>query len=113
MSMLPVERSAVVDFPTRRVGLALRRLEDRTVVRIVNAQAESVVAAEKIHELHRVAGSAVVDHAMLTRRREAAAAGDPLLLDDTKLFVDVVKLGSAEVLSDLVDRYRREGRCSR
>jgi hypothetical protein len=93
--------------PTRK---SLARLEQRTLVRLANIQTESYVQTEKIREVGHVAREAMTDQAMLHGWAKTLAAGDPLLQEDLRFFLDMARLGKGEILADLVETYCRESR---
>lgn len=92
---------------TRRT---LVRLEYETVIRVATVRAEGIVQGEKMAEVDRLARRAMTEHAMLHHFGAAVAAGDAFIADDNRFFIDLAKVGKGILLSDLIDKYSREGR---
>ncbi len=108
-----------LDLPTRQAGWtrhprqtsrALASLEQRTVVRLADVQAEGLVAVEKTRELDHLTRTAMGGQAMPRRWADTLAAGDPFVADDLKYFTDLARMAKGEVIADTVDIYCREGR---
>lgn len=93
-----------------RTARALTVIEHTTLVRLAQVEADGVIATDKVHEIHHAAREGVTDYAMLYHYATAASGGDPVLLDELRLIKETARLGSAEVLADLVDTYCRESR---
>lgn len=93
-----------------RTGRALVSVGYETSVRLAHVQAEGIIATDKVHEINHTAREGVTDYAMLYHYATAASGGDPVLLDELRLMKETARLGSAEVVADLVDTYCRESR---
>lgn len=93
-----------------RLRRELSRLGAETVVRVAQTQSTGIVQTEKAHEIDSLAREAMTGQALLTRHRQALAAGDPLMDDDLRFFSDLAKVGKGEVIADTVSSYCRESR---
>ncbi len=101
------QQPAVVD---RRTGRELTKVEREALVRVANVRAESYVQTEKIQELDHLAREAMTGQAMLHQWSATLSQNDPFVADDLKLFVDVAKMGKAEIIADTVTNFCRESR---
>ncbi len=95
---------------SRRTSRALTNLEERTLLRFADVQAEGFVAVEKTKEIDRLTREAASGHAMLLRWCDTLAAGDPFVADELKFFTDIARMGKGEIIADTIDTYCREGR---
>jgi hypothetical protein len=93
--------------PRRVQGLTTRAIDARTALRAASVDAESEVAAEKLHALDRLASVGMTGQLLLAHLRATLAGSDPLLDDELKLFTDVAKLGKAEVIADVINRFQQ------
>lgn len=93
-----------------RTRRALAALEERTLVRLADVQAEGYVAVEKGKEIDRLAREALTGQSLLRRWADTLAAGDPFLADELRFFSDLARLGKGEIIADTVDTFCREGR---
>lgn len=91
----------------RRTAVYLRQLDRQTLRRLADIQAEAITTAAKFREIDHLAQVAMFGQAMLSRVREAMAAGDPFLLDELRVYGDVARIGKVETLADFVHRMRR------
>ena len=69
-----------------------------------------MVQVEKMHEIDRLAREAMTGQAMLSHWAATLAQGDAFVADDLKLFIDVAKMGKAEIIADTISDYCQEGR---
>lgn len=95
---------------SRQTGRVLANLEQRTLVRLADVQAEGYVAVEKTREIDHLTRTAMGGQAMLRRWADTLAAGDPFLADELKFFTDIARMGKGEIIADTIDTYCREGR---
>lgn len=110
VSARPVAGSAIGASLPARTRRAVANIEHRTIVRTATVQSEGMVATEKVHEINHVAREGVTDYAMLYHYATAASGGDPMLLDELRLYKETARLGGAEIVAELVDTYCREAR---
>lgn len=94
----------------RQTSRALTRLEAATALRVAQARSDGMVAQEKAAEVSELARSAMFSQAMLVQHQNALAGADPVLHAELGQFVTLARLGQAEIISDLVGTYCREGR---
>lgn len=94
----------------RRAVRQLQQIRRQTAIRSAAVVGHSIVQNEKVHEVDRLARTAMAGQAMLNRWAATLAAGDPFIADEMKVFSDIAKLGKAQVLADTVDDFGREGR---
>jgi hypothetical protein len=92
---------------SRRTERTLSRLSDHTLVAIAEVQAEGLVQNERLHEIDRLARSAMTGQAMLAKWRDTLAAGDPFLTDELRFFTDVARMGKGEVIANTIDCFTR------
>lgn len=95
------------DRPTSRALTAIQR---NTLVRLASVQGHALVQVEKIHEIDRLAREAMGGQAMLSHWAATLAQGDAFVADDLKLFIDIAKMGKAEIIADTISDYCQEGR---
>jgi hypothetical protein len=95
---------------SRRASRALAALEDRTIIRQADVQAEGLVQGAKTREVDHLARTAMTGQAMLARWAQTLAGGDPFIADDLKFFSDLAKMGKGEIIADTIDTYCRQGR---
>ncbi len=91
---------------TRPTARALQALDHQTVMRLAAVQSAGLVQAEKLHEIDRLAETAMVGQTMLARWRETLAGADPMLQDELRFFTDVARLGKGEVIVDTISSLR-------
>jgi hypothetical protein len=89
------------------VTRGLESAQGKTVIRAADVHNEAIVAAEKVDELTFTAWKAMCNHAMLDGWSNQLAGDNPALADDLRFYKDMARLGSGEVIADLVDRFRR------
>lgn len=95
---------------SRRTSRTLTNLQERTLLRVADVQAEGYVAVEKTKEIDRVAREAMSGQAMLRKWADVLSTGDPTIAADLLFFTDMAKLGKGEIIADTVDSFCREGR---
>ena len=91
----------------RRLSRSLSVLERATVLKVASVQASAIVQTEKMHEVDRLARSAMAGQAMLAQWASTLAHGDPFIADELKFFTDVARIGKAEIIADTVASYGR------
>lgn len=107
----PMVGSGYPDRPLpRRTCRALEAVERQSLVRVARVTAHGVVQSTKEREIDNLARDAMTGQAMLAKWAATLAQGDPFILDDCKLFGDLAKLGKAEIISDTISDFGREGR---
>ena len=92
----------------RATGRGLSALEHQTVMRMAAVQSQGMVDAEKLHEVDRLAQTAMSGQALLAKWRETLAGPDPMLNDELKFFSDVARMGKAEIVLDSISAMRRK-----
>ncbi|HLX87236.1 MAG TPA: hypothetical protein VKR22_02070 [Acidimicrobiales bacterium] len=105
MSRAPVDRAlARIE---RQGQLALARIQQTTLLRCAEVQAEAIVQGEKLHEIDRLVDDAISDQAFLYAREGHWAGEDPVLRSDLHFFSDMAKLAKGELIGDTVTVLRR------
>ena len=94
----------------RQTSRALTGIQRNTLVRLASVQGHAIVQVEKLHEIDRLAREAMSGQAMLSQWAATLAHGDAFVADDLKLFVNVARMGKAEILADTVSDFCQEGR---
>jgi hypothetical protein len=89
---------------------ALRSLEERTLVRMANVQAEGLVQGEKLREIDHLAREAMTSQAMLYQWANTLSQGDLLLADELRPFASIARVGKCELINNTVDSFCRESR---
>ena len=92
----------------RSTGRGLSALEHHTLMRMAAVQSQGMVDAEKLHEVDRLAHTAMSGQALLAKWRETLAGADPMLHDELKFFTDVARMGKAEIVMDSISSFRRK-----
>src|SRR5579862_8350642 len=100
VSRAPVDRAlARIE---RQGQLALARIQQTTLLRCAEVQAEAIVQGEKLHEIDRLVDDAISDQAFLYAREGHWAGEDPVLRSDLHFFSDMAKLAKGELIGDTV-----------
>jgi hypothetical protein len=89
---------------------ALVQMQQRRVLRSAGVHLESSIAVAKGKELGYVCREGMTDNAMLHGWAKTLAAGDPLLEEDMRFYVEMHRVGSGEIIADLIDTFCGEGR---
>lgn len=94
----------------RRTSRALAAVQRNTIIRMASVQAHAMVQVEKTHEIDRLTREAMGGHAMLSTWAATLAQGDAFMADDLKFFLDIAKMGKAEIIADTISDFCQEGR---
>ncbi len=95
---------------SRRTNRALTSLEERTLLRVADVQAEGYVATEKTKEINHLVREAMTGQAMLRKWGDVLSTGDPVTAGDMLFLGDIAKMANGEIIADTVDTYCREAR---
>lgn len=106
----PEDRRPLGLIADRRTIRRLAAVERDATVRLARVQAHGLVQAEKSREIDRLTTTAMTGQAMLSKVAATLAQGDAFIADDCKLFTDLAKFGKAQLLSDTIADFGREGR---
>jgi hypothetical protein len=90
-----------------RLTKALQAVENDTLLRVAAVQGEGFVAGEKLHESGRLGVIFITELAHLRGIANVVSADDPILHDDARFAIDLIKLGSGEILADTIRRLER------
>jgi hypothetical protein len=84
-----------------RTRRSLSALEATTTQRLANVVADGAVAEQKCRSLDHAGRTAALGQVALSQFADVACGGDPLARDEARFLMDIIKLGKAEVLTDL------------
>ena len=92
------------------LSTALTTIERNTLVRVAAVRSHALVQQQKVREVNDLAREAMTDHALLANRATVLAGEDPFLADELKFYRDIARIGTGELIADLVSDYCQEGR---
>lgn len=116
--IVPANQPAVTGLPrsltdlrlARQTSRALATLDQNLELRQAAVLAENVVAIAKVQGVVDTAREAATSYTMLRRWADALTGGDVILADELRVILDTARIGCAEIVSDLIAGYCREGR---
>lgn len=92
---------------SRRASNGLTAIESETLMRFARVTGESLVQAEKLHQLVSLVGAAMTGQKYLSLLASCLSRGDPLLADDLRFYEELAKMGQGQIIQDTENRFRR------